>query len=520
RMGCVVFHYDMVGYADQPGVPHRTDFNDLAAAQWLHSKMGLQTWNSLRALDFIANLPDVDPDRIAVTGASGGGTQTFILCALDPRPAVAFPAVMVGTAMQGGCNCENAHYLRVGLNNVAFAAAFAPRPQAMSGADDWTIDIETKGLPELRQVYSMYGAADMVQAKCYPQFGHNYNSVSREMMYRWMKQQLNLPEETSTEERNFTRLSADELAVFDDEHPRPADVLDAAALRESLTEEAEAAQGDLFTVDGRKKLSAAVRVMLGSVGSGAAVIDVEEAASETIDGVQTSKGIITEQTSGRSLPAIAILNEEKFAGKVLVAAFGQGKVGLFDEQGHLRPELQSLVDAGYCVLSADLYLTGEFNAGGKPFAYQVDTNDPVYTFCYNRPRLAERVQDLRLLVQSVAQREGIEQIDLLGMEGAGPWVALARTQVDVEQIGATVVDLDGFEFANITSPQDANLLPGALRYGQLPGLLTVAANSQMSVFGTQPEDWSNAQERFAAAGGKLTVHVDPLPLAELSTLLE
>ena len=77
---------------------------------------------------------DVDPTRIAVTGASGGGTQTFILCAVDERPAVAFPAVMVSTAMQGGCTCENACCLRTGPGNVEFAALFSPKPLGLTAA--------------------------------------------------------------------------------------------------------------------------------------------------------------------------------------------------------------------------------------------------------------------------------------------------------------------------------------------------------------------------------------------------
>ena len=90
-MGCVVFHYDMVGHADSKMIPHREGFTDAEAELRLQSFMGLQTWNSIRALDFLLSLPDVDPTRIGVTGASGGGTQTFILCAVDDRPTVAFP---------------------------------------------------------------------------------------------------------------------------------------------------------------------------------------------------------------------------------------------------------------------------------------------------------------------------------------------------------------------------------------------------------------------------------------------
>jgi DNA-binding LytR/AlgR family response regulator len=110
----------------------------------LQSIMGLQTLNAVRSLDFLLSLPEVDAERVAITGASGGGTQTFMLCAIDDRPAAAFPAVMVGTAMQGGCICENCSYLRVGTGNVEIAGLFAPKPLGMSGAKDWTIDIEKK----------------------------------------------------------------------------------------------------------------------------------------------------------------------------------------------------------------------------------------------------------------------------------------------------------------------------------------------------------------------------------------
>ncbi len=91
RMGCVVFHYDMIGYADQQPLDHRWDFSTPEDGLWLIENMGLQTWNSIRSLDFLLSLEGVDPNRIGVTGASGGGTQTMILSAIDDRVAVSVP---------------------------------------------------------------------------------------------------------------------------------------------------------------------------------------------------------------------------------------------------------------------------------------------------------------------------------------------------------------------------------------------------------------------------------------------
>jgi dienelactone hydrolase len=174
RMGCVVWQWDMLGDSDaiqlsrelvhgfakqrpEMNTPANWGLYSPQAEAHLQSVMGLQTWNAVRGLDFLLTLPEVDPQRIAITGSSGGGTQTMILAAIDDRVALSFPVVMVSTSMQGGCTCENASLLRIGTGNVEFAALFAPKPQGMNTAADWTRELATKGFPDLQALYELHG---------------------------------------------------------------------------------------------------------------------------------------------------------------------------------------------------------------------------------------------------------------------------------------------------------------------------------------------------------------------------
>ncbi len=163
----------------------------------------------------------------------------MILCAIDDRPAVSVPVVMVSTHMQGGCICENCSDLRVGTNNIEFASLVAPRPQAMIAANDWTFDLETNGLPQIKSIYRLYGAEDKVTGKHFS-FEHNYNQVSREFMYQWVNRWLNLGYPTPVKEKPFVPLKPQEMSVYDNDHVRPADSVNAEKLRAYMTATSDA----------------------------------------------------------------------------------------------------------------------------------------------------------------------------------------------------------------------------------------------------------------------------------------
>ncbi len=239
RMGCIVLHYDMLGYADsrQIGFNRAHGFGNhgpnpqVADGQWLlfspraeelsQNVMGIQTINTLQLVEYLLSRDDVDPSRLSITGASGGGTQTFIAAAIEPRFTGAYPVVMVSTAMQGGCTCENACGLRVGTGNVEIAALTAPRPMGLNAANDWTKNMANDGVPQLKKLYELYGAADRFTFQSATHFGHNYNHVTRVAMYGFMNRLFGLGMKEPILESDFTYLSPEELSVWDKDHPEP-----------------------------------------------------------------------------------------------------------------------------------------------------------------------------------------------------------------------------------------------------------------------------------------------------------
>ena len=475
RLGCVVFQYDMVGYADSTALGHSA-FADAEAELRLQNLMGLQTWNSLRALDFLAGLPEVDDKRIAMTGASGGGTQTFLLAALDDRIAVAVPAVMVSTGMQGGCVCENASYLRVGTGNVEFAALMAPRPLALTGANDWTLEIEKKGYPELQGIWKLFDAESRVRAKCWPEFGHNYNQPARQFMYEFLNEHLKIGHKTPLVEPPFEPLTRAEQTVFTKEHPQPADALPAERLRQKLTEADEARLKAMMPRDAkslaafRETVEPALRVMLGSTLPLGKELFSRGFGTPQVEGATATGFLIGVRNTGEQVPTV-VLRGKTFNGTVIVWVNPGGKADLLAD-GKLIPAAQAVLDAGAAIVAPDVFHTGELTLETPP---TVNPRFAGYTFGYNRPLVAQRARDILSAVAfAKVALPGVKQVHLLGEGTAGPWVLLARGLCGAA-VTKTAADMNRFRFEKVTTTTDPMMLPGALKYGGLGAFAALAA---------------------------------------------
>jgi dienelactone hydrolase len=220
RMGVVVFTYDMVGINESTPVAHKNG-----------ETMRLQTYNSMRGIDFLISL-GVDPDRIGITGYSGGGTQSFLLAAVDPRVALSAPACQISCHFYGGCVCESGLPIHKDANhetdNVEIAASFAPKPQlVISDGKDWTLNVDKVEFPYIQRVYELMGAKDMTENAHFPEEGHDYGPSKRKAMYAFVAKHFGLDlkpiqnDAGEIDESWFKPYESEQLLVFTDDAPRP-----------------------------------------------------------------------------------------------------------------------------------------------------------------------------------------------------------------------------------------------------------------------------------------------------------
>ena len=213
RMGAVVFAYDMVGQGDSKYCDHK-----------IEKALKLQLLNSIQVVNFLVSLPQVDKNRIGITGESGGGTQTFLLAAIDERIKVSVPVVMVSGHFFGGCACESGMPIHKRpthqTSNVEIAALMAPKPMLLiSDGDDWTKHTPDFEYPFIKRIYGFYKAENNIENAHFPTEKHDYGVSKRLAAYPFLAKHLGLNlnavmKDGKIDESANTILTEAELKVF------------------------------------------------------------------------------------------------------------------------------------------------------------------------------------------------------------------------------------------------------------------------------------------------------------------
>ncbi len=497
RMGAVVFSYDMVGRADSKPFGH--EFLDPQLDLMGFSLLALQTWDSIRALDFLTSLPDVDTDRVACTGASGGGTQTFILSAIDDRVRVAAPVVMVSQDMQGGCACENASGLRIGTDNSEIAALFAPKPQIFVGAHDWTWEFMTKGFPEIQATYKLFDAADRVEADVFD-FPHNYNQTSRERVYAFFAKTLFAIDPALSKEMPVEPEAFETISTWDADHPRPANAVDAAGLKKYLA--GMVAEQALEFRPTTKEAWGSKRQELADALAHRLALNVPALRVEK--GVIDQRDNVTELRFGAGpTPRVRGLLFAPPDGKEktrTLVVHPNGVAGLMGDDGKPAPLVKDLLARGQTVLVID-----PFGIGGNTNPFAAAATQSVAQFsCYNRTTAAERVQDIVRALGLLA--EAGKEVHLVGLGSAGPLCLIARTQTPF--VARTIIDANQFDYRADSDLTADQVLPGIVRLGGLRAVGCLAAPGRLALYNTGnglDTNWIEEAYRIEGAESKLII---------------
>jgi len=484
RMGAIVFAYDMVGWNDSSYQFNHRQINSPQRDLWGINSFGLQTFNSMRVIDFLSNLPKVDPKRIAITGASGGGTQTYAISAIDDRVSVACPVNMVSGIFQGGCSCENAPGLRIDTNNMELAALTAPRPMLLiSCAGDWTRNTPHLEFPAIRDIYNFYYADNRI-AYVRVNAMHNYNRSSRQAMYRWFNKWLfKRSDDQMVTEIEYQPEADQNLLAFTDENI-PESLLNLEQLTERMKDDSRK-QIEAIKPENKDQLSQLSRLVNTSLSHAvASEFPAEEDVRVAYVGTQPSgnqqwvRDDRFYERGNRIVYARSFVprKADQVSGELTIFIHPAGR----DAAKELMPVVEQLIPSGHQILFVEPFDTGYSKL--PEAVRQLRRSGNFYT-TFNRTDVAERVYDILTVLAVHLNDKSIERVNLVGMGKLGPVTLLSRSfilpQVFKEKTVRTVVDMNQFDVDNDEAYLKDLYLPGIQRMGGLRAIAAVAANADI-----------------------------------------
>ncbi len=483
--GYVVFSYDMVGYADSKQVSHR--FADSRLDQlWGINLMGLQLWNSIRSVDFLYTLDVVDTTRIGCTGASGGGTQTFMLTAVDKRVKVSAPVNMISAHFQGGCLCENAPGLRTETFNVEIGALAAPRPLLMvSTTQDWTVNTPMVEYPMMKSIYALYDHPERVDWKQFD-YPHNYNMDSRQAVYTWFERWFKGRKDTAiVKEIPFKVPAKDSLLVFADDFSPPAEMNEThlkKIMRHTFQKQLQGNwPGSHEDLQAFKMLYQPAMDHVLQVTAKPEIVFRKVKRTKIPNGTCTA-GVVSRAKINDWIPVIWYTPEKTLGTVILVHSLGKQEI----ISGY-GAWIKDLMQKGYNVICFDPFRVGEHTVPQKEDSTLLDAR---HFETYNKSDTQLRIQDILTIDGMVTDKSLWVGLD----RQASSWLILASTQQPEMRSICRDLALPGS-----VSDLMQVFMPGLARIGGLQCAMMWAA-PRITVYESYESPWQSLDVNSLAIG--------------------
>lgn len=522
RQGFVVFSPDMIGYNDSFQLPHdsnkslrqmkageplpweprayRPEFEFPEAECLGLSLGGLQLWNNIRSVDFLASLDQVDPTRIGATGASGGASQVILLIAVDERIAVAAPVNIIGAKKHPGCRCENIPNLWIDSSTLELTATFAPKPLLMVSAtnDPWTPETPHREFPLMQRFYTLYDAVDNV-ANAHIEAPHNYNADSRAAMYKWFVEHLDAPGPLITDPDEYPAVaSLGDLRVFPEkllpEEAFSAQKIISNWIDDSREQFLEAVPGnreeyERFCLDFRRALAQNLNVNIREDDSIDYSVEAKETRGELFYSVEkigasgAKNWIELESVLGPWEPTQAVLS-------VYPEKLGQ----LLNQEGTSDfPWLKTLIDRKYHVYHVRGFASDQLSISLEEW----DSHS--WSDAYNRNNLTNGILDINTAIKSIREAYPDLPLTVIGLDNKG-LAAAAAAALD-GGVSRVVVDINQADPGYWRELKQIFPVHGFQRIGDVRTIFMLLAESELILFNpAESYDLSWLRQSFSNLG--------------------
>lgn len=467
---------------------------------WWHSRgytpAGVEAWSGVRGIDYLTSRDDVDCERIAVTGISGGGAATFWIAAADERVRVAVPvsgmadleSYMPNRVINGHCDCMFL-YNTFRWPWTRIAGLVAPRPLLFVNSDQdriFPMDANQRIINRLERLYSLYGAGDRVDAVV-SVGGHAYRQDIRQAAFRFINSQLK-GDARPVDDSEIDIVSEggnpgpypiepEKLRVFPSDADLPADQVN-TKIDESFVPLAQVAAPEPGRFDDWKRpLAAELRRV--SFGYFPEVIAPAKKLGETDGG-----GLRLESEPGIEFRIRYAAGKPAGAKRVLLAVLNE------DEAGTMPKWLSGVAAQGQLVVLCEPRGIGATKWTRKNPPNYVERSHALL----GRTVDAGRVWDVIAAAKYLAAGDGKPTVIVAGQGAAGVLGGYAAA-LDERIAGATLVSPPASHMA-AGAPQLLNVL----RVCDVPDALGLLAPRPLTILASPADDFARTSAAYAAAG--------------------